>query len=645
MGDNPRVVQKIPPIPPDGVTAQNTTDLEGVLTTDEEAREVVEWLRTLDSVALDIETYGTNLKGGISHATDDATSYLRGVVRLVAFHGSGQGRIVDMHGVSDGMLAEMLRAIEGKPKYLHNALFDLPRLYRRCGVLLKREVYDTLIAARAARAGETESDGHTKLDYDLGAALERELGVKVDKNIKHKWGEPLTPERIGYVANDVAHLEELHKALVERMEWHDVLERYEVIRSTLPTFLEAAVAGVPVDEERLEELTNSARDERDRFLEKLNAVAPEHPEGGKWTWNSQKNTGPTGRGRNGTLRAFSVCGVELGDVQYRTLWDHRNDHPVVAAYLDYKGKKEEYAAYRKWLPEYSEDGRLYPQPKVAGAVTSRLLYSKPNVQGVAKRKMEGYRKAVAPPKGRCIVAGDFEQQELRIAAVISGDRKMQRVFIEGKDVYLATASKMVGEEITDKKHPARAGAKRATLGFAYGMGIDKYIENTYKDHGIHLDKRQAQNDRKAFQKAFPGFHRWQQEYGKADDRETRSILGWRRVVKAWDNGGGTLEPAYNERINGRVQSTAGDILYLALVKMQNDPHPDAQFLMGVHDEVVLEAPEESAEEVALWLHAKMVEAFEEVLGPDLGGEQSVEVGYGPSWGEQQDVELPEDKAA
>jgi DNA polymerase-1 len=117
------------------------------------------------------------------------------------------------------------------------------------------------------------------------------------------------------------------------------------------------------------------------------------------------------------------------------------------------------------------------------------------------------------------------------------------------------------------------------------------------------------------------------------------------VVKAWDNGGGTLESAYNERINGPVQSTAGDILYLALVKMQNDPHPDAQFLMGVHDEVVLEAPEESAEEVALWLHAKMVEAFEEVLGPDLGGEESVEVGYGPSWGEQQDVELPEDKAA
>jgi DNA polymerase I-like protein with 3'-5' exonuclease and polymerase domains len=59
--------------------------------------------------------------------------------------------------------------------------------------------------------------------------------------------------------------------------------------------------------------------------------------------------------------------------------------------------------------------------------------------------------------------------------------------------------------------------------------------------------------------------------------------------------------------------------------------------MGVHDEIVLESPKESAKDAALWLKEKMREASEEVLGPELGGPKSVDVGYGPSWGEQTEL--------
>jgi DNA polymerase-1 len=110
---------------------------------------------------------------------------------------------------------------------------------------------------------------------------------------------------------------------------------------------------------------------------------------------------------------------------------------------------------------------------------------------------------------------------------------------------------------------------------------------------------------------------------------------------------GEREPKYTDRLNGPIQSTAGDVLYLALAKMQEDwaagVRTDAQFVAGVHDEIVLECPEESAEEVARWLKEKMREAFEEVLGPELGGPKSVEVSYGPSWGEQLELEDPDEK--
>jgi DNA polymerase-1 len=92
-------------------------------------------------------------------------------------------------------------------------------------------------------------------------------------------------------------------------------------------------------------------------------------------------------------------------------------------------------------------------------------------------------------------------------------------------------------------------------------------------------------------------------------------------------------PKYTERLNGPIQSTAGDILYLTLAKMAADPRPDTFFLLSVHDELVLECPESEARGVALWLKEKMRSAMEEILGPALGGPKSVEVEYGPSWGE------------
>jgi DNA polymerase-1 len=230
------------------------------------------------------------------------------------------------------------------------------------------------------------------------------------------------------------------------------------------------------------------------------------------------------------------------------------------------------------------------------------------------------------------VKGDFAQQELRIAAYYSRDKNMLDAFAKGENIYLRTAAKLVGKPI-GKDLPARQAAKRATLGFLYGLGTERYRQNVYKDAGERLTQSQARKDREAFRAAFPEFYRWQQTYGAKHEWETRSVLGWRRVVAPdRDN-----KPKYTERLNGPIQSTAGDILYFTLEKLAADPRPVTHFLLSVHDELVLECPKEDAREVALWLKAKMREAMEEILGKELGGPNSAEVGYGPSWGEYMDL--------
>ena len=392
--------------------------------------------------------------------------------------------------------------------------------------------------------------------------------------------------------------------------------------------------GVPLDTGTLQPALHALEREKADLESRLNELAPEHPEGLEWVWgNTSKETSPEGKGRNGALRALSLLGVDLGDLQDQTLVDHREDHELVHTLYLYRKKANTLSRYSRWIKDFYEEGRMYSQPKVAAAVTGRVLYSDPNAQGIDKKNTDEFRRCVRAEDGRAIVKGDFAQQELRIAAYYSKDKNMLDAFANGEDIYLKTAAKLVGKPV-GKDHPARQAAKRATLGFLYGLGTEKYRQNVYKDTGERPTHSQANKDREAFRATFPEFYRWQQTYGAKHQWETRSALGWRRVV-APDNDN---KPKYTERLNGPIQSTAGDILYLTLMKLAADPRPGTHFLLSVHDELVLECPKEDARGVALWLKAKMGEAMEDILGEELGGPKCAEVGYGPSWGECGELE-------
>jgi DNA polymerase I len=580
-------------------------------------------------MALDVETYGKLKRDGLL--------YTKGRVRLISLHYCGKSWFIDCDHVAGELVVPILEEIKDKPKYLHNSLFDIPRLYRRFGVLLDSEIHDTVLTSRVARAGEWQRNKGKVIpnSHGLEDCLKRELGIEIPKDRNLKWGGPLQEEHLEYATDDVAHLKKLYEALQELLRENGVEERYDAVSARLPDFIGAAVRGVPLDIGTLQPALDALEREKADLESRLNELAPEHPEGLEWVWgNTSKETSPDGKGRNGALRALSLVGVELSDLQDQTLLDHREDHELVHTLYLYRKKANTLSRYSRWIPDFYEQGRMYPQPKVAAAVTGRVLYTDPNAQGIDKKKTDEFRRCVRAADGRAIVKGDFAQQELRIAAYYSKDKNMLDAFANGEDIYLQTAAKLVGKPV-DKDHPARQAAKRATLGFLYGLGTEKYRQNVYKDTGERLSASQANKDREAFRAAFPEFYSWQRTYGAKHEWETRSALGWRRVVAPDKD----HKPKYTERLNGPIQSTAGDILYLALQKLAADPRPGTHFLLSVHDELVLECPKEDAGGVALWLKAKMGEAMEEILGEELGGPRSAEVGYGPSWGEC--VELQE----
>jgi hypothetical protein len=153
---------------------------------------------------------------------------------------------------------------------------------------------------------------------------------EIPKDRKLKWGGPLQEEHLEYATDDVAHLKELYAALREVLREHGVEERYEAISSRLPDFIGAAVRGVPLDTATLQPALDALEREKGDLESRLNELAPEHPDGLEWVWgNTSKETSPDGKGRNGALRALSLVGVELPDLQDQTLLGHREDHELV----------------------------------------------------------------------------------------------------------------------------------------------------------------------------------------------------------------------------------------------------------------------------------------------------------------------------
>ena len=363
--------------------------------TEERLKQVLEWARRVPEVAIDIETHGRLKRDGLL--------YTRCRVRMILLSGGGESWFIDCEHVPKDLITEILVALKDKPKYLHNALFDIPRLYRSFGVLLDRGIKDTMIMSRVARAGEWErKNGKAiQVSHSLDDCIKRELGVEIPKNTRLKWGGLLTDEHITYAGDDILHLADLHKALGDVLDKHGVKDCYEAVRDRLPDFILAAVHGIPLEADRLQPILDTYAKEVGDLRAQLDELAPEHPEGEDWVWgNTSKETTPEGKGRNGALRALNLLGMDVQDLQDQTLLDHRDDHEIVGVIYNYRKKANTLSRYRKWIPDFydPETGRLYPQPKVAAAVTGRVLYSDPNAQGVDKKKTKQFREVVRLPR-------------------------------------------------------------------------------------------------------------------------------------------------------------------------------------------------------------------------------------------------------
>ena len=310
------------------------------------------------------------------------------------------------------------------------------------------------------------------------------------------------------------------------------------------------------------------------------------------------------------------------------------DYPLPKVLLEYRGLAKLKSTYTDKLPRMinANTGRVHTSYNQAVAITGRLASSDPNLQNIPVRSAEGrrIREAFIAPKGAHIVSADYSQIELRIMAHLSQDAGMLQAFANNEDIHRHTAAEVFGVEKDQVDNEQRRYAKVINFGLIYGMSAFGLAQN------LNIDRKAAASYIERYFARYPGVKQYMQ-----NTREIAKQQGYvetyfgRRLWVPEINSANAQRRAGAERaaINAPMQGTAADLIKLAMIAVANwlataklnGESLKTKLIMQVHDELVLEVPDNELELVKKTL-PNLMQNVAKLSVPLLA-----EVGVGSNW--------------
>ena len=312
------------------------------------------------------------------------------------------------------------------------------------------------------------------------------------------------------------------------------------------------------------------------------------------------------------------------------------DHPIAQAILDYRAISKLRSTYSEALAAQADpvSHRIHGCFNECVTATTRLSSSDPNLQNIPGRTELGrqIKRAFIPKPGYSFISADYSQIELRLMAAFSKEPALCTAYHNGEDVHARTAASLFEIPIESVTKQQRQLAKTINFGLIYGMGAQKLARETgysKADAKSFLDKFHAQ---------FPTLSAYFADQLETARRvgETRTIFGHRRPLPELYDSKPQFR-AFGERVvgNAPIQGSASDIVKRAMIRLddmlrQNDLH--ANLLIQVHDELLIECPDDEIDKTAKIL----VDAMENAA--DIGVPLRVELKIGKNWA---DMTAPE----
>jgi len=316
----------------------------------------------------------------------------------------------------------------------------------------------------------------------------------------------------------------------------------------------------------------------------------------------------------------------------------KDAHPIISEILRYRELSKLQSTYIEALPPlvYPATGRIHAEFNQTVAATGRLSSANPNLQNIPTSETEygkRVRNGFVPAKGSVLLAADYSQIELRIAAHIAKEKVMIKAFKDGEDIHWRTAAVMWGEKEAPNR---RRIAKVINFGLLYGMGPQSLAIAADISFG------EARDYIAQYFAAHPGIAAYMAAMKEkiAEDGYVETLFGRKRFFKnvKFMNPRERAE-AERQAINMPIQGTQADMIKLAMVRLEgfikekygDDAKSPVKMLIQVHDELVFEVRKDLVDEVAAGVAPIMEKVF------PLSVPVAVNVSVGTRWGDMKKV--------
>lgn len=512
-------------------------------------------------------------------------------------------------------IADALRPLlekPGLPKIGHNIKFDFAvlALPHNGGIVLAPPLCDTMVAAWLLDPGRRSyklDDLCLELDVKKISFAEVVGGDKREDSFTRVHLEKARD----YSCEDAFGTSLLYAAQRPQLEGLGLWDLFEQLECPLiPVLVGMEQAGITVDTKLLAELSVE-------FGRKLGDLEKEifRLAGMEFNVNSPQQLGdilfaklklPRGR-KTKTGYSTDVKVLERlaqGHELPRLILNYRNLAKLKSTYVD-----------RLISMAGSADGRVHTSFNQCGTATGRLSSSSPNLQNIPTRTEDGQRirSAFVAAPGFLLLAGDYSQIDLRVLAHYSGDNSLLEAFRAGEDIHRQTAAEIFFVSPSLITPEMRRVAKTINFGIVYGMssfGLSSELDISRKEAQVFIDR---------YFEHYPGIKRFMEAIVEQarKDGYVSTLLGRRRLLPDINHPNRTRrEFAERTAINTPIQGTAADIIKLAMLRTADELRRQqlgARMILQVHDELILEVPQEEVTATSRLLQ----EAMEHVVALDV----------------------------
>ena len=492
----------------------------------------------------------------------------------------------------------------GITKCAHNAKYDLSVLMA-LGWALEGAFDDTmlmsyLIAPTDNRHG-LDALAESRLNYRT-IHFEDLCGEGEDQVTFEK----VSPDKACDYASEDAdicfQLFEMFNKELDQQELRNVYEKVE--RPLIPVLTRMELSGIRVDEAYLEAMSGNMAEQIAALEKEIYALAGE-----EFNIKSTKQLGeilfeklelPVGR-KTSKTKSYSTS----QDVLEKLV----DKHPLPGKLLEYRMLTKLKSTYVDALPTmiHAKTGRVHSSFNQFVTATGRLSSNNPNLQNIPIRTEAGreIRGAFLPESGWVLVAADYSQIELRLMAHFSEDKTLVDAFEKGEDIHARTAGEIMDVSPDLITPDMRSAAKSINFGLIYGMGDFRLAQE------LNIPRKKAREYMDTYFEKMPRVLEFRDEIiAKARQAgEIRTFSGRKRDLPEINSRNKNLQ-AQGERlaVNTLIQGSAAEIIKLAMIELDlrlRKEKSKARLLLQVHDELVLECPQEEVADVQGWLKETM----------------------------------------